>query len=278
MLTLAVIHWNVDPEIFNWGSFAPRWYSLAFLLGFMIGYYIMHRIYTEDKVSTESLDDLLLYLIVGTVLGARIGHCIFYEWDYFQHHLLEMILPFQFEPEFRFTGYTGLASHGGLVGVFIAQWAYSQRISKKPLIWLLDRIGVPIMLVACFIRLGNLMNSEILGNETDVSWAFWFMQVDKEIVYRHPVQLYEAIAYFLIFLVLNYLYWKTDIKHKTGRLLGVFTVLLWTARFFLEFFKREQGGLETMLGVLSTGQWLSIPLILIGLYFCFRKIATKTIN
>ena len=269
MLTLAVIHWNVEPEVFSYGNFAPRWYSLGFLFGFMIGYYIMHRIYTEDKVSTESLDDLLLYLIVGTVLGARIGHCLFYEWDYFQNHLLEMILPVQFEPEFRFTGYTGLASHGGAIGVLIAQWLYSKKVSKKPLIWLLDRIGVPIMLVGCFIRLGNLMNSEILGHATDVPWAFVFEKVD--LIPRHPVQLYEAIAYFFIFLVLYRLYWTTNIKHKTGKLLGVFTVLLWSARFILEFFKREQGGLETTLGVLSTGQWLSIPLILVGFYFWFRK-------
>ncbi len=269
MLALAVIHWNVDPEIITLGSFAPRWYSLGFLLGFMIGYYIMQRIYIEDKVSTESLDDLLLYLIVGTVLGARIGHCLFYEWDYFQNHLLEMILPVQFEPEFRFTGYTGLASHGGAIGVLIAQWLYSKRVSKKPLIWLLDRIGVPIMLVGCFIRLGNLMNSEILGHATDVPWAFVFEKVD--LIPRHPVQLYEAIAYFLIFLVLYRLYWKTNIKYQTGRLLGVFTILLWSARFLLEFFKREQGGLETTLGILSTGQWLSIPLIIVGLYFYFRK-------
>ncbi|MEM1122719.1 MAG: prolipoprotein diacylglyceryl transferase [Bacteroidota bacterium] len=265
-----VIHWNVDPEIFNINGIAPRWYSLGFLFGFMIGYYLVQRMFEEEKVPTDSLDTLLLYLILGTVLGARIGHCMFYEWDYFQDHLLEMVLPFRFEPEFQFTGYTGLASHGGLVGVLIAQWVYTKFVLKKPLIWLLDRIGVPVILVGCFIRLGNLMNSEILGNPTDVPWAFVFERVDP--IPRHPVQLYEAIAYFLIFLVLYRLYWKTDIKHKTGRLLGVFTVLLWSARFLLEFFKREQGGLETTLGMLSTGQWLSIPLILVGLYFMLRPV------
>jgi len=233
---LLVIHWNVDPEIFNFHGFAPRWYSLGFLVGFMIGYYIVQKMFTEEKVNTESLDTLLLYLIVGTVMGARIGHCMFYEWDYFQHHLLEMILPVRFEPEFRFTGYTGLASHGGAIGVLIAQWLYMKFVLKKPLIWLLDRIGVPIMLVGCFIRLGNLMNSEILGSPTDVPWAFVFERVNL------------------------------------GRLLGVFTVLLWSARFLLEYFKTAQGGLETTLGLLSTGQWLSIPLILVGLYFMFRKV------
>ena len=267
---LLVIHWNVDPEITQIGSFAPRWYSLAFLFGFIIGYYILHRIYVEDKADTETLDTLLLYLIIGTVFGARIGHCLFYEWDYFQHHLLEILLPVQFEPEFRFTGFTGLASHGGAIGVLIAQWLYSRKVSKKPLIWLLDRIGIPIMLVGCFIRLGNLMNSEILGHPSDLPWAFVFEKIDA--IPRHPVQIYESIAYFIIFIILYLLYWKTDIKHKTGRLLGVFTVLLWSTRFFLEFFKRSQGDFENTLGLLTTGQWLSIPLVLVGIYFMVKKI------
>lgn len=270
---LLVINWNASPEIFDFHGFAPRWYSLAFLFGFLIGYYIMFRIYKNEHIPTDTLDTLLLYLIVGTVLGARIGHCLFYEWDYFKNHLLEMILPVQFEPEFRFTGYTGLASHGGAMGVLVAQWLYAKFVLKRPLIWLLDRIGIPIMLVACFIRLGNLMNSEILGSPSDVPWAFIFEQVDN--TPRHPVQLYEAIVYFIIFLALHRLYWKTDITRIAGRLLGVFTVLLWSARFLLEFFKRSQGGLENTLGWLSTGQWLSLPLILIGLYFLFRSNYTK---
>ncbi len=262
---LMVVNWNVSPEIINWGSFAPRWYSLAFLLGFVVGYYIMYRIYVNDKADTKTLDTLLLFLILGTVLGARIGHCLFYDWAYFKDHLLEIILPVQFEPTLRFTGFTGLASHGGAIGVLIAQWLYSKYISKKPLIWLLDRIGIPIMLVGCLIRLGNLMNSEILGKATNLPWAFIFERIDT--IPRHPVQLYEAITYLLIFLLLNWLYWKTDIKAKSGRLLGVFTVLLWGSRFVLEIFKGSQGGLENFLGLLSTGQWLSIPLILVGVYF-----------
>lgn len=266
---LLVIHWNSDPEIVQIGSFAPRWYSLAFLFGFMIGYYILQKIYIEDKKDTETLDSLLLYLILGTILGARLGNCLFYDWEYFQNHLLEIFLPVQFEPEFQFIGFRGLASHGGAIGVLLAMWLYSVRVAKIPLIWLLDRIGIPIMLVGCFIRLGNLMNSEIIGIPSDLPWAFVFERVDS--IPRHPVQIYEAIAYFLIFLVLYFLYWKTNIKQKTGRLLGLFTVLLWSARFLLEYFKREQGGVEETLGLLSSGQWLSIPLILVGLYFLFRK-------
>jgi len=263
-----VVHWNASPEIFEWNGFAPRWYSLAFLLGFMAGYYILQRMFRAEKVATDSLDTLLLLLIAGTVIGARLGHCIFYDWDYFKDHLAEILLPFQFQPEFQFTGYRGLSSHGGLIGVLTAQWVYCRYYLKKPLIWLLDRIGVPVMLVACLIRLGNLMNSEIIGAPTEVPWAFVFEQVDS--LPRHPVQLYESIAYFLIFILLYFLYWRTAFRKKPGRLVGIFTVLLWSVRFVLEYFKREQGGLENVFGLFTTGQWLSIPLIILGLYFWLR--------
>jgi len=243
------------------------------MVGFLIGYFIMYRIYKTDGEDTKTLDDLMLYLILGTVLGARIGHCVFYEWDYYSQHLIEMILPITLEPSFQFTGFRGLASHGGAMGVLLAQWYYCRKILKKPLIWLLDRIGIPVILVGALIRMGNLMNSEIVGNPTDVSWAFVFERLDN--IPRHPAQLYEAITYFVIFGILNYLYWKTNIKHQTGRLLGIFTVLLWGARFFLEYFKRDMGGIEESLGLLSTGQWLSIPLILVGLYFMFRPLPKK---
>jgi len=272
-MLLSVIRWNPDPEIFRIGGIAPLWYSTAFLVGFLIGYYIMYKIFKEDKADTETLDQLLLYLILGTVIGARVGHCVFYEWSYYSNHLLEILLPVKFEPTFQFTGFMGLASHGGTIGVLIAQWLYCKRVLKKPLIWLLDRIGIPTILVAALIRFGNLMNSEIIGKPTDVSWAFIFERVDQ--LPRHPVQLYEAITYLLIFGLLNYLYWRTDIKHKSGRLLGVFTVVLWSARFFLEYFKRDMGGIENTLGIFSTGQWLSIPLVMVGLYFMFRPLKNK---
>jgi len=266
----SVIHWNPNPEIFRIGSIAPLWYSMGFLVGFGIGYYIVLQIFKRDGGDIETLDQLLLALMLGTIIGARLGHCIFYDWDYYSTHLLEILLPIQLEPELHFTGFRGLASHGGAIGVLIAQWWYCRKVLKKPLIWLLDRIGYPVILVGGLIRLGNLMNSEIIGNPTDVSWAFVFEQVDQ--IPRHPVQLYEAIAYFLMFGLLHYLYWKTDIRHKTGRLLGVFTVMLWSTRFGLEYFKRDMGGIENALGLFSTGQWLSIPLILVGLYFLLRPL------
>lgn len=267
---LAVIHWNPDPAIFRIGSIAPLWYSTAFLVGFLIGYYIIHRMYVKDGIPTDTLDQLLLLLILGTVLGSRLGHCLFYDWAYYKDHLLEILLPIQTEPTFKFIGFMGLASHGGAIGVLLAQWYYCKKVLKKPLIWLLDRIGVPILLVGCFIRLGNLMNSEIIGRPADVPWAFVFEKVDQ--IPRHPVQLYESITYFMLFIILSVLYWKTNIRHKTGRLLGVFTVLLWSSRFMLEYFKRDMGGIEESLGLFSTGQWLSIPLILVGLYFMLRPL------
>ncbi len=267
---LLVIHWNPDPTIFRIGGIAPLWYSTSYLVGFLIGYYMVYRMFKRDGVPTDSLDLLLLLLILGTIIGARLGHCLFYDWDYYKDHLLEILLPIRTEPTFEFIGFMGLASHGGGIGVLLAQWYYCKKVIKKPLIWLLDRIGVPVILVGCFIRLGNLMNSEIVGLPTDVSWAFVFEQVDQ--IPRHPVQLYEAIAYFLIFLVLSFLYWRTNIRHQTGRLFGLFTTLLWSARFGLEYFKRDMGGIENALGIFSTGQWLSIPLILVGLYFLFRPL------
>lgn len=267
---LSVVHWNPNPEIFRIGSIAPLWYSTSYLVGFLIGYYIVYRMFKRDGVNTETLDTLLLVLILGTVFGARIGHCVFYDWGYYSNHLLEIFLPIKTEPTFQFTGFMGLASHGGAIGILLAQWYYAKKIINKPLTWLLDRVGIPTILVASFIRMGNLMNSEIIGRPTDVSWAFVFEQVDN--IPRHPVQFYESIAYFLLFLFLCYLYWKTDIRHQLGRLLGVFTTILWSTRFFLEYFKQDLGGIENTLGMFSTGQWLSIPLILVGLYFMFRPL------
>ena len=178
-----VIHWNPDPVIFRIGGIAPLWYSTAYLIGFLIGYFIVYRMFKRDGVPTDSLDLLLLLLILGTIIGARLGHCLFYDWEYYKNHLLEILLPIRTEPTFKFVGFMGLASHGGAIGVLIAQWYYCKKIIKKPLIWLLDRIGVPVILVGCLIRLGNLMNSEIIGLPTEVSWAFVFEQVDLSLIH-----------------------------------------------------------------------------------------------
>lgn len=268
------IDWNPSPEIISIGSFSLRWYSLCFVTGFTIGFFIMKGFFKRENIPYEWLDSLLMYLVFATIIGARLGHCLFYDWEYFSQHPLEMFLPFKFDP-FQFTGFLGLASHGGALGILIAMWLFSKRISKKPMLWVLDRVLVPTALACSCIRIGNLMNSEIVGHKTDVAWGFIFRQL-RESTARHPVQLYEAIAYFFIFWLLYYMYWKTEARNKLGRLFGMFFVSMFSARFVLEYFKRSQDGFaEAAESLFSTGQLLSVPFILIGLYFLFRKVETK---
>lgn len=264
---LAYIDWTVSPQ---WGFL--RWYSVCFAVGFIVGYFIMKRIFKREGADLDWLDPLLMYLVLATILGARLGHCFFYDWAYFSQHPLEIILPVRFEPEFQFIGYRGLASHGGAIGILIALWLFSKRVSKTPYLWILDRIVIPIALTGTFIRLGNLMNHEIIGKPTDVPWAFKFELVDN--IPRHPVQIYESLSYLAIFFFLRYLYWKTDKRKQLGYIFGWFMILLWSSRFILEFFKSSQGGIESFFNLgLSTGQLLSIPFVIVGVILLFN---TKT--
>ncbi|MDX1684469.1 MAG: prolipoprotein diacylglyceryl transferase [Saprospiraceae bacterium] len=254
------IIWDVDPEIFRIGSFAIRYYSLLFAGGLVLGYHIVKKMYLREGRSIEELDRMTLYIFIATVLGARLGHCLFYEPEYYLSHPLEMILPFTWKDGgFEFTGYQGLASHGGILAVFIAIW-YHCRKTNTSFFNTLDKVSVAGALAGCFIRLGNFMNSEILGKATNGEWGVIFQRVDN--VPRHPAQLYEALAYFLIFLLLNYLY-KTDLKKKTGVIFGLFFTLLFIARFIIEFFKIDQVPFEANIP-LNMGQWLSVPFIIAG--------------
>lgn len=267
-LLAAFIDWTVNPEIVKIGGFSLRWYSLCFGVGFIVGYFMMKKIFIREGANLEWLESLLMYMVIATVLGARLGHCFFYDWDYFSQHPLEIILPVRFEPEFHFTGFAGLASHGGAIGILIALWIFSRKVSKTPYLWILDRIVIPVSFAAIFIRLGNLMNHEIIGKPTDVPWAFKFELVDN--IPRHPVQLYESVSYALIFFFLYYLYWKTEKRKRLGYIFGWFMILLWSARFFLEFFKSSQGGIESFFNMgLSTGQLLSIPFVVVGVILLF---------
>ncbi len=264
-MLLQYIHWNPSPFILEIGSFEFRWYSLLFAAGFFIGFFLVKSMLEREKEPKEWLDKLLFYIFFGAVIGARLGHCIFYDWDYYSDHILEMILPVEFEPTFRFIGFRGLASHGGAIGIIIALLLFNYRVAKKHWLWVFDRVVVAIPLAGGFIRLGNLMNSEIVGNETTVPWAFIFERVDE--LPRHPVQLYESLGYFALFFLLWYLYWKTDTSRYIGRIFGIFLIFLWGSRFILEYFKRSQGGLqEAINNGLSTGQLLSIPFIIFGLF------------
>lgn len=275
-MILLQIDWNPSPEIFKIGSFAVRYYSLMFVIAFMLGLYLMKKIFINDNIPIEKLDSLFIYTIVATLLGARIGHFLFYEPEFFFKKPLEVLLPFRFSPKFEFTGYAGLASHGAAIGIIIAMYFFSKNVLKKPILFILDRITIPVAIAGVFIRLGNLMNSEIIGKPTNSDYGFIFRQLGEDFP-RHPSQLYEAFGYLLVFILLWFVYWKTDKMKKSGYLFGLFFALLWSVRFFVEFFKEKQveGGENWMLG-LNTGQVLSIPLILIGLYFMFRK--TKSEN
>ncbi|UTW63352.1 prolipoprotein diacylglyceryl transferase [bacterium SCSIO 12741] len=267
---MLYITWDIDPEIIS-SPIAIRYYGLLFASAFLSGYFVLNRMFRNEQVNKEWLDSVLMYVIIGAVAGARIGHCVFYDWAYFQNHLLEIFLPVQFEPEFRFTGFLGLASHGAAIGIILALWLWSRKVSKKSIIWILDRVVITVALGGFFIRMGNLMNSEIIGQPTDLPWGFIFKQVDD--LPRHPSQLYEALSYITIFLVLNFLYWKKKWGERSGAIFGLFLILLFAARFLIEFVKENQVAFEDGL-YFNMGQLLSIPFIFGGIYFLIR--AKKT--
>ncbi|MCF6167252.1 prolipoprotein diacylglyceryl transferase [Lutibacter sp.] len=268
-MILLQIDWNPSPILFKLGPVAIRYYSLMFLFAFTLGLYIMKKIFINDKIPLEKLDSLFMYAVIATLIGARIGHFLFYQPEFLFKHPLEVLLPVKFSPKFEFTGYRGLASHGAAIGIILAMYWFSKKILKKPLLYILDRIVVPVALGAMFVRIGNLMNSEIIGKPTNSNYGFIFRKLGEDFP-RHPAQLYEAISYLVIFIILWYIYWKTDKKQKLGYIFGLFFVLLWSVRFVIEFFKEAQVD-DRAQWALNTGQWLSIPLIFVGFYFMFRK-------
>lgn len=250
---LATVHWDVSPEIFRIGDFAIRWYGLLFALAFYTGYLILHRIYKYEKIPVEELDRLTLFMIVGTVVGARLGHVLFYEPGYYFSHPAEIIKIWK----------GGLASHGGALGILVAVLIFSRR-SKTTFLWAIDRLVIVIALAGTFIRTGNLMNSEIIGKPASVPWAFVFERLREPPTPRHPSQIYEALAYLAIFVFLLALYRKNQGKFRDGLLFGWFLALVFTARFILEFFKKVQVDFEKGM-TLNMGQYLSIPFVLVGI-------------
>ena len=263
---LLYINWNPDQIAFSIGSFSFRWYSLCWLVGLLLAYIIVKKLYQEQKIKEELFEPLFIYCFLGILIGARLGHCLFYEPGYFLSsftHVIEMFLPIHkmADGSWKFTGYEGLASHGGTLGLIIALWLYCR--STKVGIWqVLDNIAITTPVTACFIRLGNLMNSEIIGKVTDVPWAFIFQHVDSQP--RHPGQLYEAIAYFIFFFIGWYFYRRRPEKVGTGFFFGLCLTLIFIARFFIEFTKINQVDFEDGLP-LDMGQLLSIPFIVIGI-------------
>lgn len=264
---LNFITWNPKPEIFEIGSFGLRYYSLCWLLAFAVSYFIMLKVFKREGKSQELLDKLTIYIFVGTLLGARLGHCFFYDWAYYREHFIEIFIPFQkVNGDWKLTGFTGLASHGGAIGILIALWYFAKN-TKTNFIWIADRLMLTVPVACAFIRIGNFFNSEIIGSPSNLPWAIIFQQEDN--IPRHPSQLYEALAYILIFFILWAIYQK-NISPKPGKLFGLFLILMFAARFFIEFVKIEQVEFEKGM-TLNMGQWLSIPFILIGIFLLFRK-------
>lgn len=301
MTNALTLVWN-PPAGIDIGFFTIRFYSLMFVIAFGLGWVIMKKIFENENESIEKLDSLFIWTVLATLIGARLGHVFFYDWEYYRNHLLEIILPFRFNPGFEFTGYQGLASHGAAISIIIAMYYFSKTILNRPLLWILDRIVIPVASGAIFVRLGNFFNSEIVGKETESKFGIQFIRdhfspsdvvnatqitdvkqayhavatnpkftdLLQQIPAKHPAQLYEAFGYIFVFAILFFLYWKTSkIKEKSGFLFGLFLVLLWSVRFVVEYVKESQGGFENALGLFSTGQWLSIPFILVGFYYIF---------
>jgi len=270
MTSFLAINWNPDPELISWGFLHIRYYGLFFVGAFVASYYVTLHVFKCEKVPAPLLEKLTITIAIATLIGARLGHCLFYDADYFFAHPLEIILPVKFEP-FRFIGYQGLASHGAAIGILVGIW-YWCRKHKKSYLWLLDRIGIVAALSGMMIRLGNLMNSEIYGGQTNLPWGFVFKQ-SGETLPHHPTQLYEALSYLVIFCLLFFLYKKKAQKLNRGFLFGLFLVLLFTARFFIEFIKNPQELFEADM-LLNMGQLLSLPFIIAGallLWWSFRK-------
>jgi len=257
-MSLLAIVWSVKPELVDLGFLQIRWYGLFFAASFFCGYLIFQKIIKKESLDIKFLDDLLVYVAVGTVLGARLGHCLFYQPDYYLANPLEIL----------YIWHGGLASHGGAAGILIALIFFCRKY-KVNFIWVLDRLVIPIALAGFFIRMGNLMNSEIYGYETNLPWGFMFV-LNGETAYKHPTQVYEALSYLLIFGYLFFLYFRKNTeKLKDGLLLGLFLVLVFLARFLIEFVKEVQVDFENYL-TLNMGQLLSLPFIIWGLYLLWN--------
>lgn len=267
MMTFATIIWDVNPEIFP-SLFEnlpihPRWYGVLFAVAFMVGFKIEEKIFARENLKPEWVDSLFLTVLIGTILGARLGHVFFYGWDYYSQNLGSILKIWE----------GGLASHGAIIGVIVSLWIWSKRVSKKPLLWILDRSVIAIAFGGALVRLGNFFNSEIIGKPSDLPWAVEFARLGDGIA-RHPSQIYEALAYLISFVILYQAYWKYNKGQQRGFIFGMFMVLVFGFRFFVEFVKENQEAFEDAY-TLNMGQLLSIPVVIIGLYFIWNSFKAK---
>ncbi len=264
------IDWAPSETLFKIGSFGIHYYSLMFIIAFGLGYYLMKKIFDEEKISLEYLESLFIYMVLSILLGARLGDVFFYSWDYYQDHLLEILLPIRDTPNgYTFTGFRGLASHGAVIGSLLGLYLYKRKFKERSLFWLLDRVTIPVAIGASFVRLGNFFNSEIVGKYSNSNFGVVFLNRGENLP-RHPAQLYEAVGYLILFFILRQVY-RSEKKKREGYLIGLFFIGMFTIRFLIEFIKESQGGFEEILGLLSTGQWLSIPFVLFGILLMFRS-------
>jgi phosphatidylglycerol:prolipoprotein diacylglycerol transferase len=264
-MILNFINWNIDPEIVGFWGLSIRYYGVLFAASFFFGYIIMQKIFNKEGLKIEILDKLTVYMAIGTVVGARLGHCLFYEPAYYLSNPIKILMIWQ----------GGLASHGAAIGILISLWYFSKK-NKKPYMWTLDRIVIVVALAGFFIRMGNFMNSEIYGIETSLPWGVIFLR-NGETVAKHPTQIYEALSYLIIFVLLYSIYNKKGIQVKQGLIFSLFLILLFTVRFFIEFIKNDQVGFEQSMA-LNMGQWLSIPFVLVGLFLLYRSLKLQTTN
>ena len=258
----SYIHWNIDPSLINWGGLEIRYYGVLFATGFLLGYFLIQKIFKKENIPEKELDLLTTVVVIGTIIGARLGHVLFYAPEYY----------FQNPQEILMIWHGGLASHGGALGILLALIYYTKRSQKKSYLWILDRLVIATALAGGFIRIGNLMNSEIVGIQTSAPWAFIFERLDS--IPRHPAQLYEAIGYFIIAAILYFIYKKHEAQTPRGRIFSWFFILVFSFRFMIEFLKVDQIREETITA-LNMGQLLSIPFVIAGILLLIYSYSSK---
>lgn len=270
---LLFVTWDVNPEILSIFGREIRWYGLLWVIGLFVAIYVVQRIFDKEELPQKWFDSLFVYMMLGIIIGARLGHCLFYEPAYYLANPIEILKIWE----------GGLASHGGVIGIIIAVWLYSKKVTKKSMLWTFDRVIVPTGFTAAMIRLGNLMNHEIYGGPTSQPWGFRFIEnipawkTGAPPIFSepsHPTQIYEAIVYLIVFIITMYMFWKTDAKKKQGLLLGIAMIIIFASRFLIEYVKHVQVESELIMREntgLILGQWLSIPFILWGVWLIWNS-------
>lgn len=267
----SFVTWDVNPEIFS-GFVTIRWYSLMFAIGFWMGFNIVAKMFKREGAPESWLTTLLIYVVAATILGARLGHVFFYQWDYYSQHPWKILATWE----------GGLASHGGAIGIIIAVLLYSYFTTKRNPLWTFDRLTIAIAMVGGLIRIGNLMNSEIFGHATTLPWGFMFVRsAEWHALYPgqacHPTQIYEALTYFALFALMMWMYWKKNAGERPGLLFGTFLVGTFGSRFLVEFIKNDQVGFEADM-VLNMGQCLSIPFVVLGVFLIIWALTHKRVH